>query len=306
MENTTQKIIPHLWFDDDAEEAAAFYTSLFGDSQVGSATRYAREGFEIHGQPEGRVMTIEFELSGFRLIGLNGGPHFTFTPAISFFVVCESEAEVDELWKAFSEGGEPLVDLDAYDWSEKYGWIQDRYGISWQLGLGELEDVGQKITPSLLFVGDQYGRAEDALTFYTSVFGHSSISGILRHGADGAEKEGTVQHAQFSLGGEMFMAMDSGMDHAFSFNEAISLLIECDSQEEVDYYWEHLGRGGDPSAQQCGWLKDRFGVSWQVSPTVLREMIQDPDDEKVNRVTRAFLRMKKFDLEALTRAYEGR
>ncbi len=306
MPNIPQKIIPHLWFDDRAEEAASFYTSLFDPSRVGATTRYGREGFEIHGQPEGKVMTVEFDLEGYRFIGLNGGPHFSFTPAISFFVAAETEAEIHRLWEAFSDGGSALMELGAYDWSEKYGWVQDRFGLSWQLALGAGEEMGPKITPSLLFVGDQHGRAEEALNFYTSVFPDSEVVGILRYEEGEGEQEGSVKHARFTLDGEPFIAMDSGHTHAFSFNEAVSFLVACRSQEEVDYYWGKLTPGGDPDAQQCGWLKDRFGVSWQVSPVELHQMMQDPDAEKVARVTRAFLQMKKFDVEALRQAYDGR
>ena len=121
-----QKIIPHLWFDDQAEEAARFYAALFRGGKIGEISRYGKTGHEIHGQPEGRVMTIAFELDGYRLIALNGGPHFSFSPAISLFVVLESEAEVDALWAALVAGGEVMMPLDRYDWSEKYGWLSDR------------------------------------------------------------------------------------------------------------------------------------------------------------------------------------
>ena len=301
-----QKIIPHLWFDDQAEQAAGFYTSLFDNSSTGRIARYSKEGYEIHQQPEGAVMTVEFDLAGYSMIALNGGPHFTLNPSISFFVVCESEKEIDGLWAALSDRGSALMPLEKYDWSDKYGWIQDRFGVSWQLSLGDLSDVGQKITPSLLFVGEQHGRAEEAIKYYTSIFDDSDIVGILHYGPDEDEPEGTVKHAQFSLSGEVFMAMDSGMSHDFTFNEAISLLIQCENQQQVDYYWEKLTAGGDARAQQCGWLKDRFGVSWQVSPIALHRMLHDPDAEKVSRVTRAFLQMKKFDIEALQRAFEGK
>lgn len=302
-----QKIIPNLWFDSKAEEAAKFYSTLFPHSRDGAITRYGKEGFEIHGQPEGKVMTVEFELAGYKFVGINGGPHFKFTPAISFFVVCETEKEVDTLWGKLSEGGAPLMELQKYDWSEKYGWIMDNYGLTWQISLGRLSDVGQTITPSLLFVGKQHGRAEEAVRLYSSIFKSSNITGILRYSAEESpEKEGTVKHAQFSLGGEVFMAMDSALEHPFTFNEAISLMVNCESQTEVDYFWEKLSEEGDEKAQQCGWLKDRYGVSWQVSPTVLQTMITDPDPKKVARVTKAFLAMKKFDIAELQKAFEGK
>ncbi len=304
MDNATQKIIPNLWYDDQAQEAAEFYTSLFNDSSIGNITHYSQVGYEIHGRPEGSIMTVEFELAGYRFIGLNGGPHFKFTPAISFFVVCETEKEIDKLWKELSDGGMALMELDTYDWSEKYGWVQDRYGLTWQLSLGKLEDVGQKITPCLMFVSEQ-GRAEEAVNFYTDLFNGSEIEGILRYGEGEDQPEGAVKHAQFELAGEVFMAMDTSPKHAdFSFNEAISLLIECETQDEIDSYWDNLS--SDPKAEQCGWLKDRFGVSWQVSPTILNEMLRDSDREKVDRLTRAFLQMKKFDIQKLKQAFEGK
>lgn len=298
-----QKIVPCLWFDDQAEEAAEFYTSLFDNSSVDDKTRYGKEGFEIHGQPEGKVMTTEFTLAGYKLVGLNGGPHFSFTPAISFFVMCETGEEVNHLWDKLSEGGETLMPLGKYGWSEKYGWVQDKYGLTWQISLGNIEDVGQKITPSLMYVSDK-GHAEEAVNLYTSLFDDSKIDGILRYGPGEDQPEGTVTHAQFSLNGEMFMAMDSSPEHAdFTFNEAVSLTIVCESQEEVDHFWEKMS--AVPQAEQCGWLKDKFGVSWQVTPGILHEMLQDSNTEKVERVTEAYLQMKKFDIQQLQEAFVG-
>lgn len=304
-EDSAQRIVPHLWFDEQAEEAAAFYTSLFEASRVGPVTRYRGEELSALGRPEGSVMNVDFELAGQRFAALNGGPEFSFTPAISFFVVCPTEAELEALWGALSEGGEALMPLDEYDWAERFGWVRDRWGLTWQVCLGDPENVGQKITPSLLFTGDQHGRAEEAVRFYTSVFDDSEIEGILRHGPDEAEPGGTVKHAQFRLDGQVFMATDGAMDHGSGFNEAISLLVRCGSQEEVDRYWDALTPGGDPEARRCGWLKDRFGVSWQVCPTVLQEMMRDPDPEKVDRVTRAFMPMEKLEIATLKEAYAG-
>lgn len=304
MTTTSQKIIPHLWFDDQAEEAVNFYTSLFEDSAIGNVSRYGETGKEIHGQEAGTVMSVDFELADYKMIALNGGPHFTFTPAIYFFVVGETEAEVDQLWDKLSEGGTPLMPLEKYDWSEKYGWVQDRYGLTWQISLGKLEDVhGQKITPSLMYVSED-GQAEEAINLYTSLFDDSAITGLLRYGPDEDQPEDSVMHAQFRLNDrEVFMAMDSSPDNAdFTFNEAVSLLIQCETQEEIDHFWS---LSAVPEAEQCGWLKDKFGVSWQVNPTVLQEMLTDSDSEKVARVTEAFLQMRKFDIQKLQEAFEG-
>lgn len=298
-------IVPCLWFDDQAEEAAGFYTSLFPDSEISSTTRYGKEGFEIHGRPEGTVMTAEFRLAGQRFLALNGVPRFKFTPASSFFVICGSAAEVDALWAALSDGGAVLMALGEYGWSRRYGWLNDRFGLSWQVSLGDPAEIGQRIVPLLMFTGAQCGRAEAAMARYAEVFGGPGVERIARYGPGEATPEGHVQHARFSLGGYRLMAMDSALPHSFGFNEAVSFQVICDSQAEIDRYWDGLGVGGDPAAQRCGWLKDAFGVSWQVVPAALPRMLRDADGEAATRVTGAFMRMKKFDLAALQRAYVG-
>lgn len=294
-----------LWFDSQAEEAARFYTAVFPGSKMGDIVRYGKEGFEIHGRPEGSVMAVEFELSGEKFSAINGGPLFTFNPSISYFVVCETIEETDRLWNTLLEGGSVLMPFQKYDWSDKYGWLADRYGLTWQISYGKISDVGQKITPSFMFVGEQYGRAEEAIQYYTSIFKDSAVGGISRHPAGGNEREGAVAHAQFTLAGQVFMIMETAsMEQNFNFNEAISIIVNCETQKEIDYYWEKLtAEGGQEVA--CGWLKDKFGVSWQVDSTELTRMLKDPDKEKVGRVTNAFLQMKKFDVEKLREAFEG-
>lgn len=301
-----QKITPFFWFDTQAEKAVIFYTNLFENSKIGVVTRYTEEGYETHGMDAGTVMTIDFELSGEKFTALNGGPHFSFNPGISFYVACETADEVDRLWNELISGGQALMPLDRYDWSEKYGFVQDKYGISWQISLGKPDDVGQKITPSFLFVNEMQGKAEEAIQHYTSIFTPSDIDGILKYGAGEEGPEGTVKHAQFSLLDGKFMVMDGPGKHDFSFNEAISFVVNCKTADEVDYYWDRLTENGDPRARQCGWLKDKFGVSWQVVPTALTAMLRDQDPEKVKRVTAAMLNMKKLDLHELQKAYAGR
>lgn len=161
----------------------------------------------------------------------------------------------------------------------------------------------QRITPCLWF-DDQ---AEQAAEFYTSIFKNSRIGHIARYGEAGYEihgrAAGTVMTVDFVLDGHTFTALNGGP--IFKFNEAVSFQINCATQEEVDYYWNKLTEGGDEQAQQCGWLKDKFGVSWQVVPTALNEMINDPDTEKSQRAFAALLQMKKLDIDALRRAYAG-
>lgn len=299
----SQKIIPCLWFDSNAEEAAAFYASLFADSHIGKTLLHSEEGRKMNGKPPGSVMTVDFTLAGFRFTGLNGGPQFAFTPAISFYVTCESDAEIDTLWAKLSEGGVALMPLDKYDWSEKYGWVQDRFGLTWQLSLEKLADEGQKIVPFLMFGGPQHGHAEEAIKLYTGSFPNSAVDNILRNSA-GEGAAATVQHAQFNLDGEKFMVIDGGPGHAFTFTEGISLQVMCATQAEVDHYWHSLIADGGEEGP-CGWLKDKFGVSWQVTPTVLYEMLHDPDPARTQRVTHAVFQMTKLDIDLLQRAYRG-
>lgn len=155
-----QKIIPNLWFDGVAEEAVNFYTGLFPNSKTGNIYRFGKEGHEIHGNPEGSVMNVEFSLADLHFLALNGGPLFKFNPSISFFVICETEEEMRNLWEQLVDGGEIMMPLDNYEWSDSYGWLNDRFGLSWQLMLGEVKEVGQKITPLLFFTGDLRGKAE--------------------------------------------------------------------------------------------------------------------------------------------------
>ncbi len=297
-----QKITPCLWFDDQTEKAVTFYTSVFADSRLIQLQRYPddpppglMEGMQ------GKLLNANFELEGQRFMALDGGPIFKFNPSISFFVHCGTKEQVDSFWEAFSEGGEALMPLAEYPFNPRYGWIQDRFGISWQLILAP---AAQKIVPSLLFVGDQAGHAEQAIELYTRVFGGTSIGDISRYGpGQEPDQEGTIAHASFELENQMFAAMDSAQRHEFGFNEAVSFYVECETQQEVDQYWEALS--AVPEAEQCGWLKDKYGVSWQIVPVQLGEMLSDPDPEKSGPVMDVMLQMKKFDIAALEAAYEG-
>jgi len=159
----------------------------------------------------------------------------------------------------------------------------------------------QKITPFLWFDS----QAEEAAKFYTSIFRNSKMGRVTRYLSEGREihgrEPGSVMVAEFQIEGQTFTALNGGP--IFKLNEAISFVVNCESQEEVDHYWSKLSDGGDPKAQQCGWLKDRFGVSWQIVPTILVKMLGDKDREKANRVMRAMLGMKKMDIAALEQAY---
>ena len=290
-----RKIIPHLWFDTEALEAAKFYTSIFADSRVESSSK-------MDGTPSGSVETATIVLSGQEFMLLSAGPLFKFTPAVSFMVSCETKEEVDRLWTALRLGGGELMPLGEYPFSEKYGWLMDKFGLSWQIMYNGGKKVSQKIAPALMFVGEQCGKAEEAIRYYASVFSGASVDGILHYGPDNKpDREGTLKFGAFTLEGQRFSVMDSAYDHGFSFNEAISLMVFCENQEEIDYFWKKLS--AHPEAEQCGWLKDKFGLSWQIVPKILSELMGGEDPARSKRVQEAFLGMKKFDIAELERAY---
>lgn len=295
------KITTNLWFDNQAEKAAKFYTSLF-DGKLGKTVHYAEAGQEIHGQKPGSVMTVEFEICGQEFIGLNGGPIFEFNPSISFFVNLETKEEVDELWdKLAADSTKVLMPLDTYPFSDRYGWVQDKFGVSWQVSVAAQTE--QKLVPSLLFVGEKAGKAEEAMNFYASVFKNAHVDNAYHYEA-GQEPNTPemVMYGDVTLEGQKFSAMDSADErHDFTFNEAISFIINCETQDEIDYYWEKLS--AVPEAEQCGWLKDKYGVSWQVVPTILNEFADK--GEKAERMMNALFQMKKLDIAELKRAYDG-
>lgn len=288
-----QKIIPCLWFDRQAEEAITFYTSIFSNSKVGSIARYG----DHMPLPKDTVMTVTFQLAGLEFMAINGGPEFTFTPAISFFVYCHSRAELDNLWDQLVQGGQVLMELGEYPFGERFGWLNDRYGVSWQL---MLSNAPQQIVPCLMFVGDQAGRAREVIQLYNSLFPESSIDFMNEYPAEMGEAPGSLMHARFNLAGQPFIAMDSGLEHAFTFTSAVSFYVNCADQAEVDHFWYKLSEGG--ATEMCGWLKDRFGISWQIVPLVLGELMSDPDTDRVARVTRAMLQMTRLDIAGLRSA----
>jgi len=275
-------INPFIWLDNQAAEAADFYAAAFPGARLLGVS----------------PLVVSVQVGGLKLSLLNGGPQFRVNPSISFFYNCDSETEINALWEALSRGGSILMALDAYPFARRYGWVADRFGVNWQLILPSTPPR-QKVFPSLMFTQDRCGRAEEALRFYTSVFKDSSVGTLSRYGAGQApDREGTLNYREFSLGGQWFSVMDSARDHKFTFNEGVSLSVACENQEEIDYFWRRLTEGGSES--QCGWLTDRFGVSWQVVPRVLEELMADP--ARSSRVVDAFLKMKKFDIAGLMRA----
>lgn len=270
-------LYPCLWFDNNASEAATFYTGLFKDAAI----------------TDSNPIVTMFRIGDKTFMCLNGGPKFSFTPSISFFVYCKNVEETNTLWNKLIQGGSVMMDINQYPWSERYGWLIDKYGLTWQISVvnpGEKESI----RPCMLFTGSVFGKVEEAMGFYTKTFKNSAIT-RLSHYPSGDANAGKVLYAEFQLNGYNAIAMDGPGNHAFSFNEAVSFVVTCETQDEIDFYWNTLSTGGEES--MCGWLKDKYGVSWQIVPSILGDLMRDP--QRSGRVVQAFLKMKKFNIQAL-------
>lgn len=303
MAKLKHHIVPHLWYDTEAKEAAKFYCSLFPNSKTTNITT-------LHDTPSGDCDVVSFELSAQPFMAISAGPLFKFNPSVSFILNFDpsrdkdAQKNLDTTWEKLSQGGSALMPLDKYPFSERYGWLQDKYGLSWQLILSNPGGEERPfIVPSLLFAGDVCGKAEEATNFYMSVFKDTKRGLVARYPQNmEPDKEGTIMFTDFMINNQWLAAMDSAHEHKFSFNEAISLIVPCDTQDEIDYFWKKLS--ADSKAEQCGWCKDQYGLSWQVWPTALGDMMKNGTRKQIDRITQTFLPMKKFDIAKLTKAYQ--
>jgi predicted 3-demethylubiquinone-9 3-methyltransferase (glyoxalase superfamily) len=285
--------MPHLWFDREAVEAAEFYTSIFDDSRINSTA-------QILDTPSGNCDMVGFRILGYDFMAISAGPFFRINPSVSFRIKCGTTGEADKIWKRLSAGGKVLMDFGEYPFSKKFGWMEDKYGVSWQVIYTE-GDLGQRITPVLMFAGNVCGRAEEAVNFYSSIFPGAKAQVFARYSAEEKpEREGTVKYAQFILDDLEFGALDSAGKSDCGFNEAISFIINCKDQEEIDYYWKKLSAVEE--AEQCGWIKDRYGISWQIIPANMREITE----KKPERTIPAMLKMKKIVIADLIKAADER
>ncbi len=290
------KIVPHLWYNDNAREAAEFYMSLFDGSRLVYST-------VIEDTPSGDAEFLSFELAGQPFYAISAGPHFRLNESISLMVACATAQEVDKLYNALIEGGTAMMPLGEYPFSPRYGWVQDRFGLTWQLiQMPELQR--QKITPNLLFSNGVCGKAEEAINYYAQVFGDSGVDFVSHYAPGEAETDkASVNYAAFHMEGVHFSAMDHHSGGDSTFNEAFSLLVNCADQAEIDRLWDALS--ADPEAEQCGWLKDKYGLSWQISPASMDDMFMSGSAEALRRVTAALMPMHKLDIATLERAFEG-
>ncbi|MBO1264618.1 VOC family protein [Proteiniclasticum sp. SCR006] len=292
-----QKIVPHFWYDKEALDAAQLYISLFEDSKL-NGTQILPD------TPSGDAMIVDFDLAGMNFNALSGGPFFRLNPSISLMVACRDKEEVDRLHQALREGGQDLMPLDTYPFSPWYAWIEDRYGLSWQLMLTEDYESVPRIRPVLLFAGDALGKAEDFIETSLSLFPHSEKGEVsYYHPEEPHHEKARINYGEITIKGFPLVVMDHGEGGDFTFNEAFSLIVNCKDQAEIDYYWDRLSHV--PEAEQCGWLKDQQGISWQIVPEDMNRILFEGTEEEIRRITEAFLKMKKLDLIELDLARIG-
>lgn len=279
-----QKIVPHLWFDKEAVKAAQFYTKVFPNTKITHQSR-------ITDTPSGDCDIVGFSIDGYSFMSVSAGPYFKINPALSFHIKCKSVGEVDDIWKKLEPEGKVLMPLDAYPFSKRYGWIEDKFGVSWQI-IHVPQDFKSRITPVIMYTQDLYGRAEEAGKYYASVFDDSKFDVVMRYSKEQApEKEGKIAYSMLIIEGQEFGLMESANEHKFKLSEAVSLMINCRNQKEIDYFWDKLS--AIPESEQCGWVKDKYGVSWQIIPSNMGELISSPE------ATQAMLGMKKINIEKL-------
>lgn len=292
-----QKIIPHLWYDTEAVEAAQWYVKLFEDSKIIHVST-------IPDTPSGDAETVDFQLAGMRFFAISAGPYFAFNPSISLMVSCSNPQEVDRLYAELNVNGTELMSLGEYPFSKRYAWIQDKYGLSWQIMLVDNMTERRRIRPTLLFAGEACGKAEKALHYYLSIFEGASKGDVNYYQTgEPMDARAKINYAELNLLGNQFIAMDHGFGGDFTFNEAFSLMILCASQGEIDYFWDKLSFA--PEAEQCGWVKDQFGLSWQIVPENLNDILANGTEEEVKRINQAVLQMKKLDIAAIESAWLG-
>lgn len=279
-----QRIVPHAWCNHTNEAAAELYCAALPNTSVISTVYYPTTGLNESQQSfAGEPVITELDVSGFRFALINAGDAFRPTPALNLMLnfdpaqMQDAEAQLRRTWNTFMQAGaKELMPLGEYDFSPLYAWVEDPYGVSWQLML--TNPAGEPrpfVIPSFLFCGPAQNQAQRAIETYMRVLPDSKMGNLVPwHEATGPAKAGSVLFADFQLCGQWFSAMDSGAETEFTFTPGMSLMLLCDTQEEIDAAWEQLS--AVPESEQCGWLIDEFGVSWQIAPTHFQQLLQKP------------------------------
>lgn len=288
-----RQIAIQLCFNDQAEEAVKFYTSVFNNSEITREIRYP--------MPEGESMAYDFTIENQAFSAFNGGPDFTMNPSFSLMVSLDTADEVDALYNKLAEGGTDLMPLDTYPFSDRYAWVQDHFGLSWQLMLAPDVPAKHKVRVSLLFAGQYCGQAEQALHDYAEIF-QMAEPGHINYYQEGEAQDdrAKVNYSELNVGDQQIVFMDHGFGSDEEFSEAISFLIVAGAQSEVDYYWEKLSAHEESEA--IGWLKDSHGIAWQVVPQAYFQAMETATDEQKKRILDALFKMKKMDVARIENA----
>ncbi|MBK0420926.1 VOC family protein [Leucobacter sp. CSA2] len=284
-----QRIFPNIWCNGNAEEAGEFYAAAIPRTVSVVEARYPSEGLlDFQRDMAGKALTVAVTIGDTLVRLINAGPEFRPNPSISFILnfdpldfggdVAAARASLDVTWAALSAGGEVLMPLGEYPFSAHYGWVQDRYGVSWQLMLTKPEgDPRPFVVPSLLFSGAAQNRAAEAIDRYVALLGPDAAAGhrFPYGAATGPATPEAIMFGEFRVGDQWISAMDSGVEMDAPFTNGVSLQVNCADQAEIDRLWDALS--AVPEAEQCGWLVDPFGVSWQIVPANMGELMQRPN-----------------------------
>ncbi|MGQ7661038.1 VOC family protein [Streptococcus suis] len=285
-----QPIIPHLWYDTEAKEAVAFYVDLFGGKIDWTYT--------ITDTPSGDSDLIQFQLGDMTLAAISAGPYFKLNESMSLMVNVASKDEVTRLYQALSEGGRVLMPLGEYPFSPYYVWLEDRFGLSWQLSYAPDLDKPHQFDICLLFSQEQVGLAQPMLDYYKDKLPQASVGQLSYYGeGEAAVEAAKLNYAELLVAGQKLIVMDHGYGGEASFNEAFSLMVYVDSQDELNFYYDLLS--AVPEAEMCGWVKDQFGISWQIVPRILMEAYDTASPETVKAVNDAVLTMKRLDFATI-------
>ena len=276
-----QRIVPNVWCQGNATSVGEFYAAVLPQASAQVSMSYPMDDLpdfqrDLAGQP----LVIDVNVSGYQIRLINAGHEFRPTPALSLIVNMdpllfdggeeEARTRIHSMWAAFAEGGEVRMELGEYPHSKLYGWVEDRFGVNWQLMLsapaGEPRPL---ISVQFLFTGAR-AQAQQAMELYTGLLPDSGAGRVVPH----AGNTDAIMFAEFKLAGQRFSAMDGGTDHHFTFTPGLSLEIACADQDEIDFLWEALS--SVPEAEQCGWLMDSFGVSWQIVPGNMGQLMAHP------------------------------
>lgn len=276
-----QRIVPNVWRNGTAEQAGEYYASVLPNATSVVTARYPTEGLlEFQQDMAGLALVVDVVIDGYRIALVNADDTFAPNPSISFILNFDplmfggdedaARRALDQLWTALGDGGSALMPLEEYPFSKYYGWMQDRYGVSWQLMLTDpAGDPRPFVIPQLMFGGAAHGQARAALDKYTGLFIESEVGNVYP-----APDGNSIMFGEFRVGEQWFAVTDGGGEQAFSFTCGVSLEVSCHAQAELDRIWNALS--AVPEAEQCGWLADEFGVSWQVVPSNLGELMQRP------------------------------